>query len=98
MTTPQRLTGQRAKGTNMTESPYLRPADAAEFCRVSRTEIYRWAQAGELPLYKHGNRTYFKRPDLTAVMESKLRQIPPGGLAAGPRKGQRRADSRVIRG
>lgn len=75
----------------MTDSPYLRPADAAEFCRVSRTEIYRWVKAGDLPLYKHGNRTYFKRPDLTLVMESKLKRIPVGGLAGGPRKRQRRA-------
>lgn len=82
----------------MTESPYLRPADAAEYCRVTRRQIYLWVNDGKLPLYKQGRRTYFKRPEIDALMESELRQILPGGLAARPRKGQRSADSRVIRG
>jgi excisionase family DNA binding protein len=76
----------------MTASPYLRPADAAEYCRVTRRQIYLWVNDGKLPLYKQGRRTYFKRPELDALMESELKQVSAGGLSVGP-KSRRSAEA-----
>lgn len=73
----------------MIDSPYLRPADAIAYCRVTRGQLYKWINEGKLPLYKQGRRSFVKRHELDSLMEAELK--PATEVAAVAAKAARAA-------
>lgn len=57
----------------ISESEWLTVADAANYLRVSRDTIYRWAKQGKLVLYKvGGTATRLRKSDLDALAHPKI--------------------------
>ena len=58
---------------------WLTVAEAADYLRVSKDTIYRWAKQGKLTLYKLGKLTRLKRSELDELVTPK----PKEGAAHG---------------
>lgn len=57
---------------SISEREWLTVAEAAEYLRVSRDTIYRWAKQGKLVLYKvGGTTTRLRKKDLDALAHPK---------------------------
>jgi len=54
-----------------TDQGWLTVAEAADYLRVSRDTIYRWAREGRLTLYKLGKLTRLKRSELDKLIAPK---------------------------
>ena len=67
----------------VSEREWLTVAEAAEYLRVSRDTIYRWAKQGKLVLYKvGGTATRVRRRDLDALAKPKETVDPWTRLSA----------------
>ena len=54
------------------QNEWLTIAEACDYLRVARATVYRWARAGNLPLFKLGGRaTRVKRADLDRMLVEK---------------------------
>lgn len=53
------------------EDEWLTVAEAANYLRVSRDTIYRWARQGKLTLYKLGSLTRLRRSELDRLIVPK---------------------------
>ena len=52
------------------EDEYLSRQDTADFFKVSLPTIHDWTKKGILKPYKMGNRTYYKKTELIAKIQS----------------------------
>jgi len=50
----------------------LKPVEAAEILRISKSEIYRQLQTGGLPYFSIGKRKLIRRGDLEAWIEAHI--------------------------
>jgi excisionase family DNA binding protein len=57
-----------------TASPYMTYADAAAYCNVERTTIYRAVRRGSLKASGPGTAVRFRRDELDRWMESRNRK------------------------
>ena len=57
-----------------TESPYLTYAEAAAYCNVERTTIYRGVKAGRLRASGPGTAVRFHRDELERWMDARNRK------------------------
>jgi excisionase family DNA binding protein len=55
---------------------WLTVAEAADYLRVSRDTIYRWAKQGKLTLYKLGGLTRLKQRELDSLAVPKAKVDP----------------------
>ena len=55
-------------------TPWLTPAEAAAYLRLSRTHIYRLVGEGDLESYSIGGKTLLKKDDLDAWVEKGKRR------------------------
>lgn len=55
------------------ESPYMDYAQAAAYCNVDRTTIWRAVKAGQLRAFGPGRAVRFRRDELDRWMESRSR-------------------------
>lgn len=56
---------------------WLTVAEAANYLKVSRDTIYRWAREGKLALYKLGKLTRLKKSELEALIAPKGAGVDP---------------------
>ena len=63
----------RGGETRGSRREWLTVAEAADYLRVSRDTIYRWAREGRLTLYKLGSLTRLKRSELDSLIVPKGR-------------------------
>lgn len=58
-------------------SPYLRPAQAAAFCGISKPTLYEMVRAGTFPapvrVHPQGKATVIPQPWLEAVLSARMR-------------------------
>jgi excisionase family DNA binding protein len=52
---------------------WLTVAEAADYLKISRDTIYRWAKQGKLTLYKLGGLTRLRQSELDALIVPKIR-------------------------
>ena len=64
----------RSMGATKTDSPYLDYQQAAAYCNVERTTLYRAVKAGRLRASGPGMAVRFHRDDLDAWMRSRNRE------------------------
>jgi excisionase family DNA binding protein len=57
-----------------TEHRYLTYDEAAEYCRLNRTTLWRAVKAGGLKLYGPGTAVRFRREELDLFMDARNRQ------------------------
>jgi excisionase family DNA binding protein len=57
-----------------TETPYLTYAEAAKYCNVDRTTLYRAVKAGRLRAFGPGTAIRFHRDELDRWMDSRNRK------------------------
>jgi excisionase family DNA binding protein len=69
-----RLKGDDSMESTITESPYLDYGQAAAYCNVDRTTIWRAVKAGRLRASGPGMAVRFHRDDLDAWMRSRNRK------------------------
>jgi excisionase family DNA binding protein len=50
-------------------SPYLRPAEAADYARVGKTTIKRWLESGQVKGYKVKGVRLIRISDIDALIE-----------------------------
>ena len=55
--------------TPIIKSPYLRPAEAGEYARVTRSTIYRWMSDGLIKSYCVGGVRLIKVSDIDRLIE-----------------------------
>ncbi|MGQ9734805.1 MAG: helix-turn-helix domain-containing protein [Candidatus Bipolaricaulia bacterium] len=60
---------ERDRGTR----EWLTVAEAADYLRVSRDTVYRWAREGRITLYKLGGLTRLKHRELEALIAPKAK-------------------------
>ncbi len=58
----------------VTDSPYLTYGEAADYCRVNRTTLWRAVKAGQLRESGPGSAVRFRRDELDRWMESRNRK------------------------
>ena len=67
------------------EREWLTVAEAADYLRVSRDTIYRWAKQGKLPLYKvGGTATRIRKSDLDTLARPQTPAGDPWTLLSAP--------------
>lgn len=67
------------------EREWLTVAEAADYLRVSRATIYRWAKQGKLPLYKvGGTATRVRKSDLDALVHLRTPAGDPWSRLSAP--------------
>lgn len=69
------------------DTEWLTISEAISYLKTSRTQIYRWAKAGKITLYKFAHKmTRVKRSDLDALAKSHKgkteKSLSPGSKAA----------------
>jgi len=87
--------GKRNEEQNGRSSPYLRTAEAANYCRCGKKRVLRWVRRGILePIIDPDGRRFFHIDDLDAAMTSGpvRAQIPiSGAVSRRPTKSSRRS-------
>ena len=72
------FTSERASTTQVPEADAIMTvAEVAEFLRVHRSTVTRYAMSGELPSHKIGNRRLFRASDVQAFFDNK--RVAGGG-------------------
>jgi excisionase family DNA binding protein len=56
------------------DSPYLTTAEAANYCRINRSTIWRAVKAGHLKQYGLGTAVRYRRDELDRLMSARNRK------------------------
>ena len=60
---------------------YIRPVRAPEVFGISRSTLYRWAQAGLIRIYRRGSMSFVRVEEVRAVIEAEDETVAAGPLA-----------------
>lgn len=66
--------GEEMEATTATVSPFLTYEEAADYCRVNRTTLWRAVRAGKLRESGPGMAVRFRRDELDRWMDSRSRK------------------------